>query len=107
MNPSSYLSRVKSKARQLKIKYDDITISTNPLKKFMLTYEGKTTHFGNRGSNDYLILTIEKNPDAEKIRNAYRARHSKIKTKSGKLAIEIPYSSAYWLSLMIVNKLVL
>ena len=95
MNPSSYLSRVKSKARQLKIKYDDITISTNPLKKFMLTYEGKTTHFGNRGSNDYLILTIEKNPDAEKIRNAYRARHSKIKTKSGKLAIEIPYSSAY------------
>ena len=95
MQPSLYLNRVKSKARQLKIKFDDISVSSNSSKKFMLTYNNKTIHFGNRGSNDYIILQLTNNPDADKIRANYRARHSKIKTKNGSLAYQIEYSPAY------------
>lgn len=95
MEPSSYLAKVKSKARQMKIKFDSIEVSDKPNKKFMLTYQGKTTYFGNRNSNDYLILSIEKNPDADKIRANYRARHGQIRTKNGLLAYQIEYSPAY------------
>ena len=95
MEPSLYLNRVKSRARQLKIKFDSIEVSDKPNKKFMLTYQGKTTYFGNRGSNDYITLQLSNHPDADKIRNAYRARHGKIRTKNGELAYLQPYSSAY------------
>ena len=95
MEPSLYLNRVKSKARQMKIKFDAIDVSDKPNKKFMLSYNNKTIHFGNRGSNDYIILQLTNNPDADKIRNAYRARHGKIRTKNGLLAYQIEYSPAY------------
>ena len=95
MEPFLYLNRVKSKARQMKIKFDAIDVSDKPNKKFMLSYNNKTIHFGNRGSNDYIILQLTNNPDADKIRANYRARHGKIRTKNGELAYLQPYSSAY------------
>ena len=95
MEPSLYLNRVKSRARQLKIKFDAIDVSDKPNKKFMLSYNNKTIHFGNRGSNDYITLQLSNHPDADKIRNGYRARHSRLKTKNGELAYEIEYSPAY------------
>ena len=34
-------------------------------------------------------------PNAEKYRKAYRARHSKIKTKDGRLAYKIPFTASW------------
>jgi hypothetical protein len=95
MNTTSYLNEIKKMAKLHKIKYDDIQLSTRPDKKVMLKYEGKTIHFGNKGSKDFIIHKSENNPDAYKLRDAYRSRHSKILLKDGTRAIDKKYSPAY------------
>ena len=95
MYPIQYLDDVKRLARNLGIDYEDLKVSTNPNKKFMILHKGHWTHFGSRGSKDYWIHKYDKNPNANKIRNNYRLRHSKILLKDGSRAIDKKYSPAY------------
>lgn len=54
-----------------------IVKSSKPDKKYMATFltdkgTEKTTHFGNQGSQDYILSGGD-----DKLKNAYRARHMK------------------------------
>lgn len=86
------LRRIASaKLDSLGVPYVSLKISTRPGKKLVVTVKGgKTIHFGQAGSQTYL----EGAPEAK--RDAYRARHSKIKLKDGSLAIEQKYSPAWF-----------
>ena len=95
MYPIQYLDDIKKTARNLGIKYDSIEVSDRPTKKFKLVYQGKIIHFGNKGSKDFWIHKYDKNPNAFKIRDAYRARHSKVLLKDGSRAIDKLYSPAF------------
>lgn len=95
MYPIQYLDDVKRLARNLGIDYEDLKVSTNPTKKFMLLHKGKWVHFGARGAKDYWVHKYDKNSNADKIRNNYRARHSKILLKDGTRAIDKKYSPAF------------
>lgn len=85
------LQTIKNKAQKLGLK-GTIETSKSKDKKFVwISPAGKKINFGSRGMQDYLDHKDSKR------REAYRKRHSAIKTKSGKRAIDIKGSPA-WLS---------
>lgn len=59
-------------------------------KKYYVIYNGKRINFGAKGMSDY---TIHKDKAR---RDRYRARHSKIKLKDGRLAYKVKESPAFW-----------
>ena len=73
--------------------------STNPNKKLMVKYNGKTIHFGSSKNEHYFDKTgIWKHLDHldEKRKKDYYARHSKIKNKNGEYVINNADSPSYW-----------
>lgn len=73
---------------------EQLQISTRNNKRFMvLTNSGEVIHFG---IWPYLGKGTFIDHKDDKIRTAWKARHSKIKLKSGQLAYESPYSPEYW-----------
>lgn len=68
----------------------DLRKSKKKGKKYDVIYKGKIVSFGSKGMSDY---TIHK--DKER-RNRYRARHSKIKLKDGRLAYKVKGTPAFF-----------
>ena len=82
------MEKLKKKARSLGGK--NLKKSTRRGKKYSVEYLGKTIHFGSKGMSDF---TIHKD---KKRRDRYRARHSKILTKDGRLAYMLAQRPAFW-----------
>ena len=59
-------------------------------KKYYVIYNNRRINFGAKAMSDF---TIHKDPERRK---KYRARHGKIKTKSGILAYKDKSRAAYW-----------
>ncbi len=59
-------------------------------KKYDVIYKGKVVSFGSAGMSDF---TIHKDKAR---RDRYRARHSKIKLKDGRLAYKVKGTPAYF-----------
>ena len=59
-------------------------------KKYDVIYKGKVVSFGSKGMSDF---TIHKDKAR---RDRYRARHSKIKLKDGRLAYKVKTQPAFW-----------
>lgn len=86
------LQTINRKAKNLGLK-GTIQISKNKNKKYVwINPDGKKINFGAKGMSDYLEHKDKKR------REAYIKRHSAIKTKNGKRAIDIKGSPS-WLSL--------
>lgn len=62
------LSKVKRRLADLNIKYDYVSLSERPKKKIRIVIDGKTIHFGAKGS-----ITHLEQPN-EKKRNAFHKR---------------------------------
>lgn len=61
-------------------------------KRFYVIYDGEKIHFGADGAVTYYDYKDNK------MRNAWKARHSKIRNKAGKYVIELKSSPSYWSS---------
>lgn len=83
------LDIVKKKAEKLGLKGIIKTSDRKDKKYVYISPDGKKKHFGSRGMQDYIDHRDNNR------RKAYRKRHSAIKTKSGKRAIDIKNSPAY------------
>jgi len=75
----------------------DLKQSTRAGKKWMVKYNDKWIHFGAKGYSDY---TQHKD---EKRRAHYRARHSTIKLKDGRLAYKVKSQPAFWSMALLWN----
>jgi hypothetical protein len=69
---------------------EDLKISTRRGKKYMALWKGKWVHFGARGMSDFTIHRDKKR------RDRYRVRHSKLRTKDGRIAYQIKGSPAFF-----------
>jgi hypothetical protein len=83
------LTEVKKRMRKLGIPFQYAELSKRWNKKIKVVIDGKTIHFGEKYSTSYL----EGAP--EHVRDAYRARHSKIFLKDGRQAVNVKYTPAY------------
>ena len=79
----------------LGVKYSSVSLSDRPGKKIKLVVDGKTVHFGAKGSETYLEGASESK------RAGYRARHEKIMLKTGQRAVDVELSPA-WLSMNVL-----
>jgi hypothetical protein len=59
-------------------------------KRFYVKYKGQTIHFGAKEGSTFIDHKDEKK------RKAWRARHSKIRDKQGRLVYKLKTSSSYW-----------
>ena len=69
---------------------DDLKTSTRQGKRYMVLYGGKLIHFGSSTGSTYID-----HKDVKK-RDAWRARHSKIKNSKGELVHKLKTSPSYW-----------
>jgi hypothetical protein len=80
VSPSAYLEKAKKKARALGLAADMLGFSSDDKHKLQIpNAEGKIIRFGAVGLGDYILYTLQKNPEAEKHRKSYLARATKIK----------------------------
>lgn len=90
VSPSVYLEKAKKKAKALGLAANMLGFSSDDKHKLQMpNAEGKMIRFGAVGLGDYILYTLQKDPEAEKHRKAYLARATKIK---GDWA-EDPYSA--------------
>ena len=87
-SPIKYLNDAKRQARKAGYNPTDLTFSTKPAYKLMMTDDnGKKRHFGRVGYGDFLIYKhLEKLKEvprgyANEKRNTFQASHTKIKGK--------------------------
>lgn len=59
-------------------------------KRFYVKYQGKKIHFGAEGGSTFIDHKDKKK------REAWRARHSKIRDKQGRLVYKLKSSPSYW-----------
>ena len=85
------LSVVRDKAKKLNIDASSIKISNNKNKRFQILVNGKTINFGLYPFKNGTYIDHHD----DKLRAAYRARHSKI-LKDGKPAYLNPESPSYY-----------
>ena len=80
VSPSAYLETAKKKAKALGLAANMLGFSSDDKHKLQIpNAEGKIVRFGAVGLGDYILYTLQKNPEAEKHRKAYLARATKIK----------------------------
>ena len=80
ISPSTYLEHAKKKAKALGLAHSMLGFSNDDKHKLQIpNHEGKIIKFGAVGLGDYILYTLQKDPQAEKHRKAYRARATKIK----------------------------
>lgn len=80
VSPSAYLETAKKKAKALGLAANMLGFSSDEKHKLQIpNAEGKIVRFGAVGLGDYILYTLQKNPEAEKHRKAYLARATKIK----------------------------
>jgi hypothetical protein len=78
--PSAYLEVAKKKAKALGLAANMLGFSSDDKHKLQIpNAEGKIVRFGAVGLGDYILYTLQKNPEAEKHRKSYLARATKIK----------------------------
>lgn len=82
------MERLAEKARALNA--TDFGRSRQKNKRFYVVYQGKKINFGLKGAKTYIDHRDEKK------RASWKARHTKIKLKSGKLAYKDPRQPAFW-----------
>ena len=58
--------------------------SSNKDKKYMIKHDNKTTHFGQAGARDFILINkkssqfyLPKKEDREKVKSNYKSRHAK------------------------------
>ena len=73
-------------------------------KKYMIKYDNKTKHFGQRGARDYTLINkkssqfyLPKKEDREKVKKAYKSRHSNYSLSS-------PYTAGSLSMFLLWNK---
>ena len=93
---SKLLKLVGQRLDALGVKYSSVSLSDRPGKKIKLVVDGKTVHFGAKGSETYLEGSA-----SEVKRAGYRARHEKIMLKTGQRAVDVELSPA-WLSMNVL-----
>ena len=64
-------------------------------KRFYVIYKGKRINFGSSTGKTFFDHRDKKK------KNAWRARHSKIKNKKGEYVIRLPTSASYWASTLL------
>jgi hypothetical protein len=80
VSPSAYLEKAQKKANALGLAGNMLGFSSNDKHKLQIpNAEGKIIRFGAVKLGDYILYTLQKNPDAEKHRKSYLARATKIK----------------------------
>ena len=80
VSPSAYLETAKKKAKARGLAANMLGFSSDEKHKLQIpNAEGKIVRFGAVGLGDYILYTLQKNPEAEKHRKAYLARATKIK----------------------------
>ena len=80
VSPSAYLEKAQKKANALGLAGNMLGFSSNDKHKLQIPNEdGKMIRFGAVKLGDYILYTLQKNPDAEKHRKSYLARATKIK----------------------------
>jgi hypothetical protein len=80
VSPSAYLEMAKKKANALGLAANMLGFSSDDKHKLQIpNADGKMIRFGAVGLGDYILYTLQKNPEAEKHRKAYLARATKIK----------------------------
>ena len=82
------MQRLRAKAMELGAL--DFGISDRKDKKFYVLYNGRVINFGSKQGKTFI------DHGDEKIKNAWIARHSKIKNKEGELVINLKTSPSYW-----------
>jgi hypothetical protein len=75
--------------------------SNKPDKKFMVTIDNKTIHFGSKPNKDFTIYSQESKEIADKKKKAYIARHSKLNENWNKSGIK---SAGFWSKHILWNK---
>lgn len=80
VSPSAYLETAQKKANALGLAGNMLGFSSDDKHKLQMpNAEGKMIRFGAVKLGDYILYTLQKNPEAEKHRKAYLARATKIK----------------------------
>jgi hypothetical protein len=80
VSPSAYLEMAKKKAKARGLAANMLGFSSDDKHKLQIpNAEGKIIRFGAVGLGDYILYTLQKNPEAEKHRKSYLARATKIK----------------------------
>jgi hypothetical protein len=80
VSPSAYLEMAKKKANARGLAANMLGFSSDDKHKLQIpNAEGKIVRFGAVKLGDYILYTLQKNPEAEKHRKAYLARATKIK----------------------------
>ena len=78
--PSAYLEKAQKKAEALGLAGNMLGFSNDDKHKLQIpNADGKMIRFGAVKLGDYILYTLQKNPEAEKHRKAYLARATKIK----------------------------
>jgi hypothetical protein len=68
----------------------DFGLSDRKDKRFFVLYNGQVINFGSKHGRSFI------DHGDENIKNAWYARHSKIKNKVGELVINLKTSPSYW-----------
>jgi hypothetical protein len=76
--------------KALKLGATDFGVSDKKDKRFYIIYDGKKINFGSRHGKAYI------DHHDNKKRDAWYARHSKIKNKFNNIVINDPYSASFW-----------
>jgi hypothetical protein len=87
----SLLEKIKRRMDDLNVPYQKVELSNLKEKKIKVVINNRIIHFGNKNSHTFIEGA------SEKVRDAYRARHSRIMLANGRRAIDVKYSPA-WLS---------
>ena len=82
------MEKLKEKARSLGA--SDLQYSNVGDKRFYVIYNSKKINFGSKKGQAFIDHKDEKK------RDAWRARHSKIKNKKGELVYKLKTSSSFW-----------
>jgi len=77
-------------AKAMRLGASDFGRSKTKTKRFYVVFGGKKINFGLKGGQTFID---HKN---KKKRDAWRARHHKIRLKSGKLAYKDPNQASFW-----------
>jgi hypothetical protein len=77
-------------AKALRLGAIDFGLSDRKDKKFYVLYNGRVINFGSKHGRSFI------DHGDENIKNAWYARHSKIKNMTGELVINLKTSPSYW-----------
>ena len=84
------MSIVELRSKAISLGATEFGLSKVKGKRYYVVYNGLRINFGSNTNNTFI------DHGNEKLRKAWRARHSKIKLKDGRLAYTVPTQADYW-----------